>query len=151
MVSCLSHLLDGTKKDLAARLAHDRALARLQKVILLHTVDASGHEQHVIAVDMRREEKEIPLRSARGDYRTAQRQIDNELGDQQIADNTAFNFATSDVIESDEAVALGDLLHDPETTGLYGPQREDAMRELNTLGPIVTALEADLTQPNRSL
>jgi hypothetical protein len=140
------------RQDITTRLVNDCVLGRLQEVTIFHTAGAQGQEQPVIEVGMNREEKERLLDLAIGDYEIARRQIDTpevvEVEDQQILDDAALFFATSDVMEPDQAVALGDMLRDPEMRAVFGPQREDAIREASVLGPIVTALEADLVQPN---
>lgn len=126
------------------------ALNGLLEVELKHSIDERGQEQPVVAVQVSRDEKQGLLWAAEIDYELAQEELTIpeivEIEDQAIRDDFAMGAATSNFMKPDQAVALGDILRDPEQLAdHYAMQRNAAEKNVALLGPMILRLALDLS------
>lgn len=137
--------IEAAKRDVMTRVSHALALNHLVEIELGHV----EQEQPVVDVELTQEEKIRLLHLAIVDHGMARDQLDVpeicEIEDRQIWDNVAMLVATSNIMEPHEAVALGDMLRDPEVMDdYYAMQHEIATREAAILGPMIAALEINI-------
>jgi hypothetical protein len=134
------------KASVHNRIQHVMALDRLLLVEKAHEHDTTSP----IAVEVRDREKQALLTVARIDYDLAREQIEQpqlrEIEDQHIWDDFAMLAATTDVMPADQAVALADMLRDPDAIAdFYAIQRTEAITSMAMLGPFIATLEVHLS------
>lgn len=141
--------ISAAKSDLMTRVSHALALNHLVAIELVHGVDETGEEQPAITVEVTEDEKLRLFHLAIVDHTIARDQLDTpeigEVEDREVWDNIAMLAATSTIMDPYEAVALGDMLRDPEViSDYYAMQNETATREAAILGPMIAALEINM-------
>jgi hypothetical protein len=133
------------------RMALNDQMGDVHKVTLEHATGERGQELSVIPVVLDEPEKRGLLRLAkihndiaRGRVETPELQA---FEDGLLQDDFAASVATSDIVEPERAVLLGDMLRDPAEIATYEQdQQEEALHTMSITGQVITALEVDLTR-----
>ncbi len=129
----------------------------LEPVEREHAVDPNGNERPEITATFTPQEKLTLLQLALTTHRvTREIMLENEeipeiveMEDEVILDNAASFFATSDLLPADQAVALSDLLHDPELIAAHKAQQdEENAQTIATTADIILALVTDFRSHN---